>query len=182
MACSISEEATMPQFGQMPDSPLRTAQPSHQTSTLRFHFGMLALNSCRSFCGSCSSRIGQNFMNRFVCRENPVQAPIGAASKSRRLCYTVGLILLADLYPGQQAQASQVIPWSDVETAYNACANVTLDRLHPYSLEMLSALSQGILPRDDPENQFLRSFTMPNSDYERVGTCILGFLRTTRSA
>ena len=121
-------------------------------------------------------------MNQFVGRENPFQAAIGDISKSRRLYYTVGLILLAGMYPGQQAHASQDILWSDVETAYNACANVTLDRLHPYSLEMLSALSQGILPRDDPDNQFLRSFTTPNSDYERVGTCILGFLRTTRSA
>lgn len=94
--------------------------------------------------------------------------------------HTVGLILLAMLYQGQRAQASQVIPWSDVETAYNACADVGLDRLHPYSLKMLSALSQGTLLRDDPQNEFLRSFTMPNSDYEQVGACILGFLRSTR--
>ena len=99
-----------------------------------------------------------------------------------KLRHTVGLIFLAMLYGAQQAQASEVIPWSDVETAYNTCGHVSLDRLHPYSLKMLSALSQGTLLRDDPQNEFLRSFTMPNSEYEQVGACILGFLRSTRSA
>jgi hypothetical protein len=105
-----------------------------------------------------------------------------AGGEPMKLHYAVSLAAVAMLCHGHQAQASQVIPWSDIETAYDACTNVGLDHLHPYSLKMLSALSQGTLLRDDPQNEFLRAFTMPNSEYEPVGACILGFLRSTRAA
>jgi len=61
--------------------------------------------------------------------------------------------------------------WYAIQDAYNACASLPLDQLHPASLAQLYQL-----PLFLSASEFLRYFTLADSDNLRVGECILNFL------
>ena len=61
--------------------------------------------------------------------------------------------------------------WYAIQNAYNACASVPLDQLHPASLAQLYQL-----PLFPSASEFLRYLTLPDSDNLPLGECILKFL------
>jgi hypothetical protein len=61
--------------------------------------------------------------------------------------------------------------WHAIQDAFNACASMPLDQLHPASLAQLYQL-----PLFPSASEFLRYFTLPDSDNLPLGECILNFL------
>lgn len=62
--------------------------------------------------------------------------------------------------------------WQEIVSAVHYCTGVTLDLIHPATLNAIGHWAKGLISDDD----FARVFSLPNSSYGDAGSCVINAL------